>query len=70
MTTRLSRFFTCAAVLLSAAFLPGGAAAQQAYPQRPIRIVIPWPPGQATDLAARVIGQKLNEMFEIGRAHV
>ena len=35
----------------------------QEYPRRPIRVVIPWPPGQATDLTARVIGQKLNEAF-------
>ena len=35
----------------------------QEYPLRPIRVVIPWPPGQATDLAARVVGQKLTEVF-------
>ncbi|BDG74983.1 Bug family tripartite tricarboxylate transporter substrate binding protein [Roseomonas fluvialis] len=31
------------------------------WPNRPIRMVIPWPPGQATDLAGRVIAQRLTE---------
>lgn len=56
----LSRALACVTTLLFA----GAATAQKAqeYPLRPIRVVIPWPPGQATDLAARVIGQKLNEI--------
>lgn len=37
----------------------------QAYPNRPLRMVIPWPPGQATDLAGRVIAQKLSEIFSV-----
>ncbi len=39
------------------------ALAQQPYPSRPIRVVIPWPPGQATDLVGRVIAQKLGEVL-------
>src|SRR3712207_9472070 len=35
--------------------------AQAAYPERPIRLIIPWPPGQATDLAGRVVAQSLSE---------
>jgi tripartite-type tricarboxylate transporter receptor subunit TctC len=31
------------------------------WPNRPIRLVIPWPPGQATDLAGRVVAQRLTE---------
>jgi tripartite-type tricarboxylate transporter receptor subunit TctC len=50
--------FFAATLLLSAA-----ACAQQTFPNRPMRMVIPWPPGQATDLVGRVIAQKLGEIF-------
>jgi len=33
------------------------------YPARPIRLIIPIPPGGAPDIAARVVGQKLAEQF-------
>ena len=35
----------------------------QEYPARPIRMVAPFAPGGATDLLARVIGQKMTERF-------
>ncbi|MEO3473625.1 tripartite tricarboxylate transporter substrate binding protein [Roseomonas sp. CAU 1739] len=52
-----------AALTLMAGVLPGisAAQAQAPWPNRPIRMVIPWPPGQATDLAGRVIAQRLQE---------
>jgi tripartite-type tricarboxylate transporter receptor subunit TctC len=51
------------ALFLSALLLCGAALAQQPYPNRPLRMVIPWPPGQATDLVARVVAQKLSEVL-------
>src|SRR5688572_16686153 len=37
------------------------AALAQSYPAKPIRMVIPFPPGGATDLLGRLVGQKLSE---------
>ena len=50
------------ATMLAAAGLAGGARAQS-YLSRPIRMIVPWPPGQATDLAGRVLAQKLSEQL-------
>jgi tripartite-type tricarboxylate transporter receptor subunit TctC len=41
--------------------LAAAAASAQGYPNRPVRVVVPWPPGQATDIAARIIAAKLQE---------
>jgi tripartite-type tricarboxylate transporter receptor subunit TctC len=48
------------AALLSAASRMAGA---QAYPSRPVRIVVGFPAGGGADLAARMIGQWLSERF-------
>jgi len=50
-------------LFVAACLAAATALAQQNYPNRPIRMVIPWPPGQATDLVGRVIAQKLSDLF-------
>jgi tripartite-type tricarboxylate transporter receptor subunit TctC len=40
----------------------------QAYPTRPVRIIVPFPAGQATDSIARLMGQSLSE--RLGQAFV
>jgi tripartite-type tricarboxylate transporter receptor subunit TctC len=41
--------------------LAGGAAAQGAYPSRPVRVIVPFPAGQTTDVVARVLAQQFSE---------
>lgn len=41
--------------------LAGTAAAQQAYPSKPVRIIVAYSPGGSTDTLARILGQKLGE---------
>lgn len=39
------------------------AAWSQAFPSKPMRVIVPWPPGGGTDIFARSIGQKLTESW-------
>lgn len=57
-----SRVARLAAALFVAAWFPNAALAQ-AYPGKPVRIVVPFPPGGAVDTIARVVGQKLSDQI-------
>ena len=48
------------ALLFAAAAAPVGA---QDFPSRPLRIIVPYPPGGGTDRVARIIGEKLAEQM-------
>ena len=37
-----------------------GSASAQTYPAKPIRIIVPFTPGSATDVMARIVGERLS----------
>jgi tripartite-type tricarboxylate transporter receptor subunit TctC len=58
-TMRLSRIALACVLVVFA----GGSAAQQAFPSKPIRFIIPYPPGGGTTIVAHLIGPKLTEIW-------
>jgi len=55
----------CLAITMaSLAVVAGAPAAAQDWPARPIKLIVPFPPGGPTDTASRVVGQKLAERLK------
>ena len=50
--------------LFVAAAIPLAAIAQETYPAKPIRLIVPFPPGAGTDTVARFVAQKLGESMK------
>jgi tripartite-type tricarboxylate transporter receptor subunit TctC len=50
-----------AALLLCVLVLP--AYAQERFPEKPVRFIVPFPPGGGTDALARILGAKLGELW-------
>jgi tripartite-type tricarboxylate transporter receptor subunit TctC len=55
-------------LLLIGALAAAGALHAQPYPNKPVKVIVPWPPGQATDLAARIVAEKLST--QLGQSFV
>jgi tripartite-type tricarboxylate transporter receptor subunit TctC len=53
------RVLALGALIVSAA----AATAQQPYPSKPIRLIVPFPPGGSNNAVARIVGQKLTESW-------
>lgn len=54
------RHLVLAATLLG---LAGPGLAQDAWPNKPVRVVVPFAPGGSTDVVARMVGQKLSSLW-------
>jgi tripartite-type tricarboxylate transporter receptor subunit TctC len=52
-----------AVVAFLLAAIAGGALAQQDFPNRPIRFIVPYPAGGSTTYTARLVGQRLTEVW-------
>lgn len=50
-----------AVLAIAAALLPGAAIAQDAYPSRPVTMIVPLSPGAAVDIETRLYAQKLSD---------
>jgi tripartite-type tricarboxylate transporter receptor subunit TctC len=57
---RWKRFLGCTALGIVATGIAAGAFAQ-GYPGKPVKVIVPYPPGGPTDIVARVVAQKLSE---------
>ena len=56
-----ARLAAIAALLCVASGVTGAATAPNEYPARPIRFIVPFPPGGGTDILARLVANKLTE---------
>jgi tripartite-type tricarboxylate transporter receptor subunit TctC len=60
----MKTFLQALACLAAALFATSSALAQDSYPNRPIRIIVPFPPGGGTDIVSRTVAAKMTESWK------
>ena len=63
MFTKLNRRALLAALALAAPLLGTSAVAQQAWPTRPVRLILPFGPASGADIGARLLAEKLQPLW-------
>lgn len=63
MTNIASQFFRALFILIAMVLLAPVVMAQQAYPNKPVRIIVPYPPGGTADIIGRTIAEKLGVLW-------
>src|SRR4051812_16654497 len=58
-----ARIIAALGLALTAFGVPATAAAQQKWPVKPVRMIVPFSPGAASDVLSRIVGQRLSEMY-------
>src|SRR4051812_23383605 len=51
----------CAVALVSFVCLVAAASAQDAYPNRPVKVIVPYAPGGAVDIVARIVTDQMRQ---------
>lgn len=64
MLKNRTAILVCAAASLLGFLLTAGAQAQDAFPSKPIRIIVPYPPGGVADQLARVVQKPMEEVLK------
>jgi tripartite-type tricarboxylate transporter receptor subunit TctC len=57
------RRLSAIALALGLAFTAGTACAQDKYPSKPVKILVPYAPGGATDIVSRILGDQLRQIL-------
>lgn len=57
------KLLKCTIVVAASVLAASTAYAAERFPTKPIRVVVPFPPGAASDFLARVVGQRLGDIY-------